>query len=177
VGRDCRQSRRHRLSHPRQFSTSEYELRNIHLGFMRHMLQSFSVGGMWTHSKSFYDRHNPMEFGKATFSLLGQLLQQLPNQLFSVRGYAETWRHSRAINSLCNYGGIDMEKLLLPCSGGGDVLQTNTPTHKICVATRALFTFVQDSFEFHSLPSSSDMAHLYIHASEQSRQDVVLSQV
>jgi hypothetical protein len=42
------------------------------------MLQSFSVGGMWTHSESFYDRHNPIEFGKATFSLLGQLLQQLP---------------------------------------------------------------------------------------------------
>jgi hypothetical protein len=35
------------------------------------------------------------------------------------------------MNSLCNYGGIDMEKLLLPCSGGGDVLQTNKPTPKI----------------------------------------------
>jgi hypothetical protein len=70
-----------------------------------------------------------MEFGKATFSLLGQLLQQLPNQLYSVGGYAKTWR--RAINSLCNCGGIDMRKLLLPCSGGGDVLQADKPTPKI----------------------------------------------
>jgi hypothetical protein len=95
------------------------------------MLQSFSVDDMWTHSESFYDRHNPMEFGKATFNLLGQLLQQLPNQLFSVRGYAKTWQCSRAIHSLCNYGGIDMGKLLLSCSGGGDVLQANKPTPKI----------------------------------------------
>jgi len=71
------------------------------------MLQPFSVGGMWAHSDSFYDRHNPMEFDQATFSLLGQLLQQLPNQLFSVRDYAKTWQHSRAIHSLCNYGGIE----------------------------------------------------------------------
>jgi hypothetical protein len=71
-----------------------------------------------------------MEFGKATFSSLGQLLRQLPDQLYFVRGYAKTWRHSRARNSPYNYGGIDMGKLLLP-SGGGDVWQANKATPKI----------------------------------------------
>jgi hypothetical protein len=86
---------------------------------------------MSTYSEPSHDGHSPVEFGKAAFSLLSQLLQQLPNQLFSVRGYAKIWRHGRAISSLCNYDGIDMGKLQLPCSGGGDILQANKPTPKI----------------------------------------------
>jgi hypothetical protein len=159
MGRDCRQSRCHRLI---QFPILEYGLRNIHFGYIRHICYSLPLLVACGSTRSHFTIDTTRwSLAKQHSGLLVRLFQQLPNPLFSVRGYAKTWRHSRAINSLCNYGGIDMGRLL----------------PQDCVATRALFTFVRDFFEFHSLPSSSDMAHLYIHVSEQSRQDVVLSQV